>query len=69
MELYNELLSVVTSMETDVKKFYNKGNNQASIRARKDLQKIKDLAQQLRKDISSTKKAMPPKRRKNKKEE
>jgi archaellum component FlaC len=66
MELYKELQILVSKMEQDIGKFYNKGNHQASIRVRKDLQEVKRLAQLIRKDISTTKKEMPPKKRKKK---
>jgi len=68
MELYKELQLLVSKMEQDIGKFYKKGNHQASIRVRKDLQEVKKLAQLIRKDISVTKKTMPPKKRKKKEE-
>jgi archaellum component FlaC len=68
MELYKELKELVSKMEQDIGKFYNKGNHQASIRVRKELQEVKRLAQMIRKDISITKKTMPPKKRKKKEE-
>ena len=68
MELYKELQALVSRMEQDISKFYNKGNHQASIRVRADLQEVKKLAQSIRDDISATRKTMQPKKRKKKEE-
>jgi len=56
MEIYYELLKLVSEMESDVNKFYQKGNQAAGIRVRKLLQDVKSLAQDLRKDITDTRK-------------
>jgi glutamine synthetase len=56
MEKYNELKELIDSMEADVNKTYNKRNKSASIRVRKDLQKVKQLAQEMRLDISNYRK-------------
>lgn len=48
MELLNEV-------QEDVTKFYEKGNNSAGTRVRKSMQELKNLAQELRMDISKTK--------------
>ena len=59
---YNELLNLVTgedsredSMQDDLKKFYGKGNKAAGTRARKGLQKLKKLAQEIRLEIQDIK--------------
>jgi glutamine synthetase len=56
MEKYNELKELIESMEADVNKTYNKRNKSASIRVRKDLQRVKQLAQEMRLDISNYRK-------------
>lgn len=56
MEKYKELKELVGNMEIDIVKFYEKGNDSASVRVRKLLQTVKLLAQEIRKDISSEKK-------------
>lgn len=57
MEIFEELKKIMGLLEEDLKKFYEKQNNAASIRARKNLQIVKALAQQIRADISKTKNA------------
>jgi hypothetical protein len=59
---YNELLDLVTgedssenNMQDDLKKFYGKGNKAAGTRARKGLQKLKKLAQEIRMEIQDIK--------------
>lgn len=53
MEKYEELKTLVSSMEDDANKFYEKGNKAAGVRLRKTLQDVKTLAQALRLDVSS----------------
>ena len=57
MDKFNELESLVTNMKEDVTKFYEKTNKAAGVRVRKSLQDIKALAQAIRVEISSQKKA------------
>jgi hypothetical protein len=52
MEKFNELKTLVTNLEEDVTKFYEKDNKAAGVRLRKGLQDIKALAQALRLDVS-----------------
>lgn len=52
---YNELLELVTGQEEDLKKFYGKGNKAAGTRARKGLQQLKKLAQEIRLEIQDIK--------------
>lgn len=54
MDNLKELKSLMELLETDLDKFYGKGNKAASIRARKTLQEIKEQAQNIRMDISAT---------------
>lgn len=57
MSQYSKLQNLVASMEEDFDKFYDKGNNAAGTRARKGLQELKNLCQDLRKDIQGRKNA------------
>ena len=55
MEKYAKLKSLVVSIEDDFAKFYEKGNKAAGTRARKAMQEVKVIAQEIRKDIQSAK--------------
>ena len=55
MELYEELKNLVSSLEEDASKFYEKGNKAAGTRVRKSCQDIKNLCQDIRVDVSSKK--------------
>lgn len=68
MEKYKELVELVAKMEEDANKFYNKGNSQAAIRVRAALQEVKQLAQDIRFEISSIKKTNPTKKKEKKEE-
>lgn len=57
MEKFNQLKSLVESMSDDITKFHDKGNSAAGTRARKSLQDIKKLAQDIRVEISEKKKS------------
>ena len=57
MEKYAKLKSLVISIEDDFNKFYDKGNKAAGTRARKAMQDVKVLAQEIRKEIQETKNA------------
>lgn len=52
MDKFNELKTLVASLEEDATKFYEKDNKAAGVRLRKGLQDIKALAQALRLDVS-----------------
>jgi hypothetical protein len=52
MDKFNELKTLVVSLEEDATKFYEKDNKAAGVRLRKGLQDIKTLAQALRLDVS-----------------
>lgn len=56
MEKFKELEAAVSFMKDDVTKFYEKGNNTAGVRIRKTLQSVKELAQEIRKEVSEQKK-------------
>jgi len=51
MDNYNKLKSHVESLEADFAKFYDKGNKAAGTRVRKGMQDLKNLAQEIRKDV------------------
>jgi hypothetical protein len=53
MENFNDLKTLITSLEDDATKFYEKDNKAAGVRLRKGLQEIKTLAQSLRIEVSN----------------
>lgn len=55
MELYEQLVKMVTELNDDVTKFYEKGNKTAGTRVRKTCQDIKNLCQDIRVDVSNRK--------------
>jgi hypothetical protein len=55
MEKYNQLKSLLSSVEDDADKFYNKGVGAAGTRVRKALQEIKTLAGDMRKEVTEIK--------------
>lgn len=58
MDKYTELKNLVSEMEQDVNKFYNKDVKAASVRIRKALQEIKTVSQDMRKEVSDRKNNM-----------
>ncbi len=56
MNRFNEIKALVDELEVDMEKFYSKGNKTAGTRARKTLQDLKKLSQDIRVDIQSNKK-------------
>ena len=57
MSRVSELHVLVESVSTEMEKFYDKGNKAAGTRARKGLQDLKKLAQDIRLEIQSQKNA------------
>ncbi|MEC3881803.1 histone H1 [Parapedobacter sp. 10938] len=57
MEKFNELKSLVASIEEDAVKFFEKGNSAAGTRVRTGLQKVKTLAQEIRNAVTAAKNA------------
>lgn len=55
MSRFHEVKSLVDSLEEDMDKFYNKNNKTAGTRARKTLQDMKKLAQEIRIEIQEKK--------------
>jgi hypothetical protein len=52
---FEELKSLVLSLEEDFSKFYAKGNKAAGTRVRKGMQDMKNLAQEIRVEVQSSK--------------
>lgn len=55
MENFNKLKELVSGMEADAEKFYEKGNGAAGTRVRKALMEIKKLAGEMRKEVAEKK--------------
>lgn len=55
MKNFNQLKSLIASMEEDADKFYNKGVSAAGTRVRKGLQEIKTLTSEMRKEVTDLK--------------
>lgn len=56
MNRFPEIKELIDILEEDMDKFYNKGNKTAGTRARKTLQELKKVAQEVRVDIQEKKK-------------
>lgn len=57
MEKFNQLKELVASAESDAEKFFENGNAAAGTRARKAMQEAKNLAQDIRKEVTEKKNA------------
>jgi len=55
MKKFEELKDLVTSIESDAKAFYDKGNKAAGTRLRNALQQIKGAATDIRKEVTEKK--------------
>jgi len=55
MEKFEQMKALLEQTQGDLEKFFNKGNSTAGTRVRKAMQELKDLAQELRKEIQETK--------------
>lgn len=55
MSRIEEVKNLMTELEEDMEKFYDKGNKAAGTRARKQLQDLKKLAQEIRLEIQAKK--------------
>ncbi|QDH80944.1 histone H1 [Echinicola soli] len=55
MSRFSEIKDLVTSMESDFEKFYDKGNQAAGTRVRKGMQDLKNIAQDIRKEVQDIK--------------
>ena len=57
MENFENLKTLVASLDEDVTKFYDKGNKAAGTRVRKGMQALKVWAQDVRKEVQAKKNA------------
>ncbi|HYG36962.1 MAG TPA: histone H1 [Cytophagales bacterium] len=55
MKKFNEIKDLINSLEDDVQKFYDKGNQAAGTRVRKGMQDLKNLAQEIRIEVQGKK--------------
>lgn len=55
MKRYAQLMDLVTGLEGDFEKFYEKGNKAAGTRIRKGMQEMKHLAQEIRTEVQNQK--------------
>lgn len=55
MKKFQELKELISSIENDAVKFYDKGNAAAGTRLRNGLQKIKGAATDIRKEVTELK--------------
>ncbi len=55
MNQYKKLKNLVLNLEEDFMKFYDKANSAAGTRARKGMQDLKNLAQEIRLEIQEIK--------------
>ena len=51
MEKLEQIKGILEAMSTDIDKFYNKGQNAAGTRIRKELNNIRKIAAEMRKEI------------------
>ncbi len=57
MKTYEELKAMVDAMESDFRKFYEKGNKAAGTRVRKHMADLKRKAQDIRIEVQNMKQA------------
>ena len=57
MDKFNKLKDLLSSLEEDAVKFYEKGNKAAGTRVRNGMQSIKTMAQDIRKEVQDMKTA------------
>jgi hypothetical protein len=55
MNNFNKIKDLVLSLESDFEKFYEKKNSAAGTRVRKGMQDLKNMAQDIRKEIQDAK--------------
>ena len=56
-QIFEKLQDIVNSTQADIDKFYEGGNKAAGTRVRKAMQEVKNLAQDLRKEVQAKKNA------------
>ena len=57
MNRFSEIQELISSLESDFEKFYDKKNQAAGTRVRKGMQDLKNLAQDIRKEVQDIKNA------------
>ncbi|QHL86327.1 histone H1 [Nibribacter ruber] len=57
MNNFSKIKDLVLSLEGDFEKFYDKGNSAAGTRVRKGMQDLKNMAQDIRKEVQDMKNA------------
>ena len=57
MKRFEELSALVDGIKDDFGKFYDKGNKAAGTRVRKTMQELKNIAQDIRKEVQEKKNA------------
>jgi hypothetical protein len=60
MTRYEELQALIRTFEKDFTKFYDKGNKEAGIRLRKQMQTLRAFAKQVRDEVQERKDAPEP---------
>lgn len=55
MEKFEKVKEVIAAVEADVTKFYDGGNSAAGTRVRKAMQDLKNLAQEIRTEVTDKK--------------
>ena len=55
MQKFEELKSLIASLQDDADKFYTKGNSAAGTRVRKGMQDLKNIAQAIRAEVQDLK--------------
>ena len=55
MDKFTKMKDLFASIEADASKFYNSGNSAAGTRVRKGMQDLKNLAQEIRTEVTSKK--------------
>jgi hypothetical protein len=55
IQKFQELKNLISSLESDFDKFYNKGNSAAGTRVRKGMQDLKNIAQAIRAEVQELK--------------
>lgn len=55
MEKFSKVKELIASVEADADKFYNKANSAAGTRVRKAMQDLKNLAQEIRSEVTAKK--------------
>jgi hypothetical protein len=55
MNQFENIMNHLKGLEEDFKKFYEKGNKTAGTRIRKGMQDLKEMAQEIRKEVQDKK--------------